>query len=44
MTEKEIVKALRSSGSEEFFAAANLIEHLAAGNVTMRAMEGQKND
>lgn len=36
MTEKEIVKALRSSGSEEFFAAANLIEHLAIGNEKMR--------
>ena len=37
MTKDEIVKALRSSGSEEFFAAANLIEHMAIGNETMRA-------
>lgn len=36
MTHDELIKALRSSGSEEFFAAANLIEHLALGNEKMR--------
>lgn len=41
MTKDEIIKALRSSGSEEFFAAANLIEHLAVGNETMRARIGE---
>lgn len=36
MTEKEIVKALRSSGSEAGVAAANMIENLTKENTALR--------